>query len=256
MRLFFDVGNTRIKWVLEEAGSFTSSGVINHESDGFDSLGSLLGCLKIESVWASSVASPVVNQKLEAWVERSLNLITNWASVKQTQLGIENCYEDLSKLGVDRWMALIGADDYRKSQGLQDAPIIIVDAGTAVTIELLDEGCQYRGGAILPGVVLMHDSLVGRTQGVASNFMSIDAVIGQSTQECVNAGVRYGVVGAVERVVNQICELPDVDQAKVLLLITGGDADFINQNSTLNFIVLPQLVLSGLLGVANDGGKR
>jgi len=120
---------------------------------------------------------------------------------------------------------------------------------------LLDADSAYQGGVILPGLALMHDSLVGRTQGIGSTLANVVGVIGRNTQQCVNSGVRYGLQGAIECVVRQICGLLDCVESDVLLLLTGGDAGFVGENSSLDFIILPQLVLSGLMSVANDGER-
>ena len=256
MRLFFDIGNTRLKWALDNGGVFEHSGGVAHQS--FD-LSELEACLnqegEVQSVWASSVAASDLQKQLESWVNRFLGQQVNWVAVDAVRSGVRNCYEDLAKLGVDRWMAVLGASQFRKTSGDENSPVIVIDAGTAVTVELLDIDNHYRGGVILPGLVLMHDSLVGRTQGIDSVMVDVVGVIGQNTQQCVNSGVRNGLLGAIERVIREICELLGCVESDVLLLLTGGDAGFVNENSNLEFIVLPHLVLNGLVSFADDGGK-
>jgi len=262
MRLFFDIGNTRLKWVVEDRGAFIHDGMIAYDKADFSEIERLLlvssgaevnDRINISSVWASSVASASVASMLDSWVSQVLGCNVNWASVTREQGGVVNGYRNLEKLGVDRWMAILGASDYRKRHCLLDSPVIVVDAGTAVTIELLGVDDVYKGGVILPGLALMHDSLVGRAQKVSSTLTSVSGVLGLDTQECVNSGVKYGLVGAVERVVGEMMLLSGVDKAKTVLLITGGDANFIDNCSGLEFELVPHLVLSGLVNLANGG---
>jgi len=258
MRLLFDIGNTRIKWVLEVSGDFEFEGVVAHKEFDMSNLQACLDQLSsgVESIWASSVASKEVEHQLEGWASQFLQMTINWADVQASCAGVVNGYEDLSRLGVDRWMAVLGANQYKSQHGLSDCNVVIIDAGTAVTIELLTvKGC-YQGGVILPGLRLMHDSLVGQTEGIVSKLVDSVSVLGQNTQACVNSGVRFGLLGAIERVLNEILSLPEVESSQVLVLLTGGDADFIAENSNLDYKIEPQLVLSGLSCVANIGVEK
>jgi len=258
MRLLFDIGNTRIKWALELSGDLQSCGVVDHKK--FD-MTELEACLfdhrpEIESVWACSVAGKSIEQKLASWVSKRLGQSIHWAVVEQVRSGVRNSYTDLNKLGVDRWMVVLGAAQYRFQHGLLGRPVIIIDAGTAVTVELLNVEGHYEGGVILPGLRLMHDSLVGQTEGIVSTLVDASNIIGRDTQACVNSGVHFGLIGAIERVVREIMCLPSVIDSEVLILLTGGDASFIERNSNLNYKVEPQLVLSGLICVANGSEEE
>jgi len=111
MRLLFDIGNTRIKWVLEVSGVFQFDGVVTHKQFDMSDLEACLDGLSdpVGCVWASSVASKEVGQKLSDWVLRVLQLPVNWAVVRASCAGVVNGYDDLTRLGVDRWMAVLGA---------------------------------------------------------------------------------------------------------------------------------------------------
>lgn len=257
MRLLFDIGNTRIKWVLEKSEGFESGGVVTHAAFDMSEVERCLAECKHEilEVWACSVASELLEQRLSGWVAAFLSKSINWAAVERSCAGVVNCYDDLTKLGVDRWMAVLGANHYRLKNKLLDCSVVIVDAGTAVTVELLSVAGRYEGGVIMPGLRLMHDVLVGQTEGIASTLVGSASVLGRNTQAGVNSGVRLGLVGAVERVVQEILSLSSVAGSEVLVLLTGGDASFIGESSNLNYKIEPQLVLSGLVCVAN-GGER
>lgn len=256
MRLFLDLGNTRLKWALEErvdAESFCQTGSVDCKEDGWIESVYIKKSESIQSVWASSVASDKVVSVIEQWVEREFNLIVNWLDVTHECCGVRNVYQVLSQLGVDRWAAILGAKSYLNKSGQSNCSAIVVDAGTAVTIDVLAGDSTFEGGAILPGLNMMHDSLVGRTAGIRSSLGGDISVLGKNTQQCVNSGVHYALFGAVERVIAEISVDLKKNGSDVLLLLTGGDAELIERNSSLEFIVLPGLVLTGLKYVANSG---
>ena len=166
------------------------------------------------------------------------------AKVSQSACGVVNGYQDQQKLGVDRWIAILGV-----RRIIDRGAVIVIDAGTALTIDLLDQDNNFQGGAILPGPALMHDSLVARTQGIDSSLLHSPSVVGKTTMECVNSGVHYGLVGAVDRVVKKMQKtLP----RKAALLITGGDADFIKEHTKYKMLVVEHLVPIGLSSLADE----
>jgi len=251
MRLLLDVGNTRIKWAWEEAGQLSKLGGLAHARD-------TQSCLDAEvsfdqapnSVWLSSVASDRVNSLVENWVTTRFNLEVKRAVVTEQACGIKNNYAELPKLGVDRWLAALGARRY-----CPEGHVILIDAGTAITIDVLSENNVFLGGAILPGATLMHDALLLNTAGIASQFTDSVRLIGNTTQECVNSGVQYGLVGAVDRIVTQMhAELnKDRPDAAIEVLLTGGDANLILRDSSHKYRFVEGLVLQGLASIADVG---
>ena len=252
MRIFLDVGNTRLKWALEDAqGGVAEAGSIDYKKDAWQNESHIDVSVAIDSAWASSVASADVRASIEQWIKKQFKRSVNWLSVTEQMCGVKNAYNDLAQLGVDRWAAVLGAKQYLQNSNCADRAAIVVDAGTAVTVDVLDASSVFSGGVILPGLSMMHDSLVGRTAGINSSLVGRGAVIGKNTQACVNAGVHCALYGAVERVVFEIKEELGVSQA--VLLLTGGDAQLVAQNSKLPFTVLPNLVTDGLRYAVNLG---
>lgn len=245
MRLLFDIGNTRLKWALEDSASFIAKGAMTHKE--FDSMARLSDLLPINdptAIWVSNVGPAKTLGKLKSMAKSEFNLRAQVVTVTSSMGGITNAYAEHDQLGVDRWVAAIGA-----RQVIRQGAVIVIDAGTAVTVDLLDNLSVYQGGAILPGASLMHDSLVQRTAGIESNLSSEPPIIGKTTSECVNSGVHYGLVGAIETVVKKIQKtLP----RKGILLVTGGDSGLINRNSKYSMKHLENLVLVGLLAIANE----
>ena len=257
MRLYLDIGNTRCKWVLEDDNAdvaFKKIGSVVYKKDGWSQLDQLSGVAStLTAIWASCVASDEVRLLIDSWAEREFNLTVNWLKVVSQQCGVDNTYEDLSQLGIDRWAAVLGAKQYLLENDYEGSVAIVVDAGTAVTVDVLSHNLNFQGGAILPGLKMMHDALVGRTEGIVSSLVTEMPLPGKNTLQCVNSGVHYGLFGAIERIVAEIQFTLNVSSSKLVLLLTGGDAELIQQNSRLEFVVLPGLVIDGLKCVANAG---
>ncbi|MFT6406742.1 MAG: type III pantothenate kinase [Arenicella sp.] len=244
MILLIDAGNTRIKWAVssDQLDGITVSGVI--DDDDWSELIAYVG--KFESVWLSCVASEQVRNSILSKVESLFGLKAELATVTASAAGMLNSYDDLARLGVDRWVAALGARSIF-SQG----DLIIIDAGTAVTIDLVSAKNRFEGGAILPGFAIMHDALLGRTAGIQSQLQMVDSVVGKNTRDCVNSGVQYGLLGAIERVVAEMSTLVGASGggagAAPKLLIMGGDAAEIVAGSKLDFELHSDMIFYGLM---------
>jgi type III pantothenate kinase len=256
MKLLIDAGNTRIKWALAEDQadplieggisqvSIVENGVIDRD---WFALTNYVG--KVESVWLSCVASKQVRDLISSQVEELFGLQAHIATVSADAAGMVNSYRDLSKLGVDRWLAALGARAI-----VDEGDLIVIDAGTAVTIDLVSAENRFEGGVILPGFATMHDALLGRTAGIQSQPSEIESVIGRNTRDCVNSGAQFGLLGAIERVV---AEMIDVVHARSRhsgfaskaprLLIMGGDADRLVDGSSLDRELQSHLIFYGLM---------
>ena len=249
MKLLIDAGNTRIKWALSDPlrNNIVKRGVFESSFDGVESDA-------VDSVWVSSVASESVLQELNAHVSTKFSLESNVVKVTPELAGMINRYEDLPRLGVDRWVAALGARSIYPQGSL-----IVVDAGTAVTIDLISSVNEFEGGVILPGFVSMHDALLGRTAGVKSERHIVNSVLGRNTQDCVNAGVQYGLIGAIDRVVSEMISLSGerthnsnkgaLDNCRVLLM--GGDADVILAATSLEVKLQSDMIFNGLMLISN-----
>tara|TARA_B100001173_G_C15904099_1_gene511215 strand:- start:369 stop:989 length:621 start_codon:yes stop_codon:yes gene_type:complete len=132
-----------------------------------------------------------------------------------------NDYEDIKTLGVDRWMAAMGA------WKLYQRPLLIINAGTAITIDLIDldkkDKAHFKGGMILPGIAI--------SLGILNNNTNlIDTEIGQSQYPSLNTkdAVTTGIMTSIQGAVNLVCrKLP----SSLPILLTGGDANLIYEQA-------------------------
>jgi type III pantothenate kinase len=134
--------------------------------------------------------------------------------------GVTNAYAEPWRLGVDRWLALLGARELFPGQAL-----CLVSVGTALTLDLLARNGRHRGGAIVPGPELMVRALLERTAGIRRRARggagSARGLYARDTRAAVEAGARHACVGLIERALaegeRRLGETP-------ALVISGGGA--------------------------------
>ncbi len=217
MILEIDIGNTRAKWRLLGSGAK----VIAAGSDDVSTwvTGNLPGEWRagLRRVRIASVRGEEIVAALVDALERHCEVVAEVASVSKTCGDVENAYADPAMMGVDRWLALVAAYSEIKSAAL------IVDAGSAVTIDLVNAQGVHQGGFIIPGPRLMREVLTSSTDRIRfdADAWNVSLAFGQSTSACVLNGVVLAMAGAVA--------LAGVEARKMLgveptLFLTGGYA--------------------------------
>lgn len=243
MMLLVDAGNTRVKWLLWDNDRIERRGHLFHR--GLDPAG--LG----EQLWkelerpaqalVANVAGPALADALQAWMRRRWSLQPRFAVVEAAGYGVVNAYRSPAQMGVDRWVALIGA------RALLDQSCCIVDCGTAITIDALTAAGAHRGGVIFPGMHLMRAALYRDTRQIPPAADGETTVFGQSTQDCVWGGVTLAVAAAIDGITERMAAaLPGGAQR----LLTGGDAETLLPYLTHDYRLEPDLLFYGLLTIA------
>ena len=158
--------------------------------------------------------------------------------------GIRNAYPQPAKLGVDRWLAMIGA------HALERGAVCIVSVGTAMTIDGIAADGRHLGGVIVPGPDLMVTSLLKNTSDIAQRARQGDASDGlfaDNTLGAIRQGAEHALAALVERAVGvmrrTLNETPK-------LLVTGGASDRVEKAIGLPYRAVPDLVLQGLAVLA------
>ncbi len=167
-------------------------------------------------------------------------------------LPIDVRVEHPERVGIDRLLNGVAVNRLRQPE----RPAIVVDLGTACTVDLISAEGVFEGGTILPGTTLsaaaLHSGTATLPQLTTKNFESPPAVVGKSTQEAIFAGLYWGLVGAVHELTARITqECPQPPQ----LFLTGGEATRLVAhltNDLQKFRHLPNLVLSGIALVAEE----
>jgi type III pantothenate kinase len=236
--LLVDAGNTRIKWGLLDGTGIVKTGAIP-TADAALLHGEWGGTVAPKHMVASNVAGDSVEAHLEHTCENA-GMTLRMVRSEAEQLGVVNGYRDPAQLGSDRWAALIAAHHGGKGHKL------VVNVGTALTIDALAEGGRFLGGLIVPGPALMRRSLdrgtagLRLTEGALHDFpeSTPDAITSGAIQACVGAIVRmHGVMTAQGMAPRQV-------------ILSGGAAAELAPHLPLSPTLRENLVLEGLALVA------
>lgn len=159
--------------------------------------------------------------------------------------GVTVGYPEPASLGVDRFVGLVAAwGDVR-------APCIVIDCGTAITIDGLDADGLHRGGLILPGLELAGSSLTAGTAALPAATAGSTEVtpFAQTTTAAIDVGLRLGLAGAIERICDDMAEQLGSSVARIL---TGGSAKMLLPLLRSDYQHEPHLVLRGIAMVARE----
>jgi type III pantothenate kinase len=164
-----------------------------------------------------------------------------------TPLPIENCYKSKDTLGKDRLAAVVGAFHL-----YPETNVLVIDAGTAITYDLISEKGQYLGGNISPGIEMRFKALnqfTGRLPLVEKK--EFGKLFGQTTEEAIRAGVQHGVVFEADKAIDAFKEF----YRNLKVIITGGDAIFFDKKLKNSFFVNFNLTALGLNRILKYNGE-
>jgi len=165
-----------------------------------------------------------------------------WITSGSAECGVTNGYARPEQLGCDRWAALIAA------RAAAAGPLLVVNAGTALTADALSAEGVFLGGVIVPGLDLMRSALAARLPG-------LDLAGGRrerfplSTADGVATGTVQALAGAVERMAAELAR-HSVPRAAPRCVLSGGNAAWLAPELNLEVLIVDNLVLEGLLAIA------
>lgn len=235
MILCLDAGNTLLKCGLHDGTAWRMQGALTY--DAFDDLVAALP-EKPERMIACNVAGEIARMRIDA-LARLLDISLEWFLSSAAAGGVLNRYERPEQLGADRWAALIGA------RALDPGPAIVVMAGTATTIDALDDAGTFLGGLILPGLDLMRQSLARNTAQLpeaAGRYRLFPA----NTDDAIVSGAIHATLGAIGRIRDGMA----ASGAEPLCLLSGGAAPQLAPHISFPFRPVENLVLEGLVHYA------
>lgn len=239
LSLLIDQGNTQLKWVIARDGQVDEGSLGRGSLDEFIQVFGPDAAVHPGSVVLSSVADTELAGKLIGFCNRRWGVETRVLASTRVQGGVHNAYTDPARLGVDRWLAIVGAvARYGK-------PIVIWDLGTAATLDAVDKGGRHIGGMILPGPQTMFRALGRDTRlKVPSSLDSASSIAGRSTAECIRNGVFAAQVGALNQFLRT---LSASGLSEPRLVVTGGGAAELLPSLDFSYIHDPWLVFRGML---------
>ncbi len=239
MKLFVDAGNSRVKWQLRDADRILCSGAGEPESDALFQGITPADWQRLVSVSVCTVGSEDARCQLQGRIVQATRAPVRFYWTQPRFGDLVCAYSDPSAMGADRWYAMVAA------WSLVRGACLVVDAGSAITVDWIGNGGAHEGGYILPGRKLMLSSLSQNTARVlfeqTENRQS--EAPGRSTAECVFHGVNWLI---------RALALQLGKEASVPIVVTGGDG-FAVKGALVNDTAVsvkvhhcPDLVLDGL----------
>jgi type III pantothenate kinase len=193
--------------------------------------------LASEKIFVSSVASEEVNQKCSKILRSNLEIEPHFVKVQKTFNGMTTLYR-LDRLGVDRWLACMAAWSKFKES------LIVVDVGTAITVDFINKEGTHLGGLIAPGPNVLSIALSKKTALLPSvSGHQEKFVIPTSTEEAIACGLESLLLGFIHQVRFESGQVYDSDP---LWVLTGGASDIVSGSITWPHVIEPNLVLEGL----------
>lgn len=231
--ILIDLGNSRGKWALLHGDDPVARG-----HSAVDSLVEDLPAMAPGTrALVSSVASAEVNERL--WSRLEGRDLRPWFAESCAVLaGLTNSYREPERMGVDRWLAMLGARQRHEGR------LCVVDAGSALTIDLVDAQGLHEGGYIIPGTALMERALFADTERVRYDSPVAPLLDpGRSTAEAVGHGLLLAQIGSVRTAMEEAKR----SGPEPVLFLCGGGAEQFSAALDLPFRFVPDLVMEGLL---------
>ena len=222
MILLLDMGNTRLKVARASRDGLETLGSMDHrelrQADWMQQMA--VEPARVQRVLVASVAGPSRDKALGDALAQAGLPAPEFAVVKARACGVVCAYPEPERMGVDRWVALLGA------RALSDRPVCVADAGSALTVDGMNSQGTHLGGMIAPGLAMMRNSLLSGTGNLAAFSQGSRHVTGPlfaaDTRPAIQLGAIEAAAGLVERALRAVAEHtgepPD-------LLITGGDGE-------------------------------
>lgn len=237
MNLCIDIGNTLTKAALFENDQMVE--LFHYEKLQVNETKELLNRYAVDKCIVSSVAEE--NKQVFELLTQHLSVFINLTS--QTKLPVENLYRTKDTLGKDRIAAIVGANYLYPQRN-----ILVIDAGSAITFDIINENGQFLGGNISPGLKMRFRALHEFTQRLP--LLEADKTVpllGKETREAIIAGVQNSVWFETDA---YIAEFKSIYQ-NLTVLVTGGDANFFDNKLKNSIFVVSNLVLVGLNRILN-----
>jgi type III pantothenate kinase len=235
MYLTIDIGNTASKYAL-----FSEEGILRFHGVFTD----------VESLLAEEVLDGVVLRAcIFSTVRKDIPWLTGLACPvhlfsSEMELPVKMGYATPKTLGADRLAGILGAQWLQQSKDDEVAPCLVIDAGTCITYDWMDDRGCFLGGSISPGLYMRYMALhqhTGKLPLVSHEVFH--EMLGKTTNESILCGVQQGILGESHRQIAMFLEKFPAGQ----VFITGGDGLFLAEQQKTKIFVEPLLVHYGLM---------
>lgn len=247
-RLLIDIGNSHLKWLYQSELPDAAARTYSHRKQFPDVFNEIFNDgRRPSSILIASVAGETCNEIISDWFESQWQFAPGFAKSRSSFGDIINAYDEPERLGVDRWLALIAAQDLFSGEDL-----VVVDAGTATTLDVLQANGRHLGGQIIPGIETMKSVLLKNTAIVSREFTETTDGWGRSTEACITIGALDATIGMIERAMDKMVH----EDMTPRLILTGGKASGLANALDFRFHREPNLVLQGLSLIASETIKE
>jgi len=246
--LAIDIGNTRLKWALYSDDAQPGSSPLQHGAVFLENIDRLADEDWRElpaptRILGSNVAGDAVRRRVEEQMEH-WDLAPRWVVPDAEAAGVRNGYDHPTRLGPDRWVAVIGARAHARMRNFT-GPVLTVMIGTAVTVDALSGDGQFLGGLILPGHGIMLRALEGGTAGLRVPTGEVRD-FPTNTSDALTTGGTFAITGAIERMHRLLARR---DGREPLLLMTGGAGWKVAPALDVPHELMEGLIFDGLLAL-------
>ncbi len=235
MKLLLDLGNSRLKWAQADGENLYSFPPLLHSEISLPVLKTLWRDFTPQKIAISCVGkieflTIIKSVTQELWGDK---IPIHFAQSQAHAFGVKNGYLQPEKLGVDRFLALVAA--WQKTH----SALCVVDCGTAITVDILNENGEHQGGLICAGLSLMKTALAINTADLPLTNSTHQIGFANETQAAIFNGTLFAACGLIEKTMLQLPK-------NTPLFLTGGDAPLIASQLEQPFILELDLVLQGL----------
>lgn len=264
--LLLEIGNTA--WKLARFYEYQKPKFLA-KGYGLDALFTALDTFDYDALALASVGAEEQIERIKLFAETSNKAL--YQARTSTGFGIQHCYAEAQTLGVDRWLTLLVAKSEKTAA-------IIIDAGTAITLDVIDAHGKHLGGWIAPGMKLMQEALVNKSSRLRISSDTPNELLGTATERAIHLGCKASLNGFVEQallvaktaVQTQLKAEGQTENGATKVWLTGGDCQYLgnamldevasNHTYPLNELDTaeqrPDLVLEGLAIWYQQESKR
>jgi type III pantothenate kinase len=231
MLLAVDIGNTRSKAAVFKDGSLLEHFVFAKDALAESIVSILAKCPKVADIVISSVGREQINFELPPHI--NLHVISH-----KSTFPFENLYETPTTLGIDRMVLAAGA-----TLGFPGRNRLVIDAGTCITYDFIDDSDRYHGGAISPGIRLRYEALHNYTAKLPLLAAEMpEGFIGRSTAASIHSGVVVGALNEIDGFIDRYSNGAE----NFIIILTGGDAVFLANRLKNTIFANPNFLLESL----------
>ena len=198
-----------------------------------------------------SAADPLIGAIQDAASHAKIELVT------RHQIPLTLDVEHPDRVGIDRLLSAYAAVQQAAVQQAA-TPTVVINAGTAITVDWIDQQNVYRGGAILPGIRLQSRSLSSDAESLPTlKWSELEAltVPATNTADAMKAGILIGACAAIDELIRRYQRAPKSGGGKPQVVVSGGDATTISPHLKHSHQLCPNLVCRGLLDLPRSGGQ-